>query len=131
MIQFINGLRAALLSGLGFGKFTRGKYRDAIKYLEKAFELSPDEERIEVHCSILGQSYLAVGEKEKALEHLSLGYKHYKNPKCLPKANESDYFRTMYGLLTAYYEVLVLVEHHDMAEEIKIEIDNLNKKKGP
>lgn len=112
---------AAGLYGLACGHFFRGRYSKAALLFEKICRLTPDEERMELCYSYLGQCYLALGQREKALESLSRAYEPYR----IRSQNSEDEFeqREYIKFLRALSDVLSATDLPIRAQEIEREAE--------
>ena len=88
-----SNLMSSLYCGKGFEKFRMGKFKEAIKIKKKAIKHDPNGERMEIVYSLLGRSYLAIGDNEKAITNLEKAYKYYKSPKFLYKKMRKTFIK--------------------------------------
>lgn len=119
MMRIIAEWVAASLYGRACGHFLRERYSKAAPLFEKVCRLIPDQERMELCYSYLGQCYLALEQYGKALESLSRAYESYR----VQSQKEKDEIqqREFVKFLRAFSDVLRKTGQHVRAEQIERE----------
>ena len=115
----MKGWKASYLYGRGVARFYQKRYEVAMRLLEKAFELDPNNKHNELSCSYLGRSYLMVENFDKALELLSRSYELYSSRR---QALQSELDRIEFlDTLKAFSHVLRRNHQIEKAQDIERE----------
>lgn len=125
-MKFLGGIRASLLYGKAISKFYQKKFGDAAHLFERAYKLSPGDEKKELIDSYLGQCYLALERYNEAEVLLSRAYEIYSDK--MGAITDSFERREIINMLKALSNVLEKIGKIERSRKIALEISEMERK---